>query len=255
MPPKEHIFIRTSTARNAGFTLIELSIVLIIIGLLIGGVLVGRTLIKAAEVRAQVSQFEKFDTAVKTFRLKYDGMPGDLLPATATQLGFSSHVSFGNNNQMLDDANGAMPILIAWGEPYFFFIQLSQANLIEGTFTMVANTYIIGNQFPPGKLGGGTIPFSLSNGRLAYFYGMNHDTTTNQYNLFEMSTAGIITASDAYGIDSKIDDGLPMSGMVRPATAPTAYDTTSNLCITSAAGNQYNLSDTNLNCRLIVVAR
>lgn len=44
---------------QSGFTLIELSIVLVIIGLIVGGVLVGRDLIKAAEVRAQVSQIEK----------------------------------------------------------------------------------------------------------------------------------------------------------------------------------------------------
>ena len=36
-----------------GFTLIEMSIVLVIIGLIIGGVLLGRDLISAAAVRAQ----------------------------------------------------------------------------------------------------------------------------------------------------------------------------------------------------------
>ena len=35
---------------QAGFTLIELSIVLVIIGLIVGGVLVGQDLIKAAEI-------------------------------------------------------------------------------------------------------------------------------------------------------------------------------------------------------------
>src|SRR5688572_15781543 len=40
---------------NSGFTLIELSIVLVIIGLLVGGVLVGRDLIMAAEIRSVVS--------------------------------------------------------------------------------------------------------------------------------------------------------------------------------------------------------
>ena len=61
--PKSH--------KSAGFTLIELSIVLVIIGLIIGGVLVGRDLIAAAQVRAQISQIEKYQTAVNTFRGKY----------------------------------------------------------------------------------------------------------------------------------------------------------------------------------------
>ncbi len=47
-----------------GFTLIELSIVLVIIGLIIGGVLVGKDLIKAAEIRATISQINKYNHAV-----------------------------------------------------------------------------------------------------------------------------------------------------------------------------------------------
>ena len=43
------------TARQ-GFTLIELSIVLVVIGLVVGGVLVGQDLIRAAGVRATISQ-------------------------------------------------------------------------------------------------------------------------------------------------------------------------------------------------------
>lgn len=64
--------------RTSGFTLIELSIVLVIIGLVIGGILVGQDLIKAAELRATISQKEKFDSAVNTFRNKFGGKPGDL---------------------------------------------------------------------------------------------------------------------------------------------------------------------------------
>ena len=49
---------------KSGFTLVELSIVLVIIGLIIGGVVVGRDLIDAATIRAQISQIEKYNTAV-----------------------------------------------------------------------------------------------------------------------------------------------------------------------------------------------
>ena len=44
--------------QERGFTLIELSIVLVIIGLIVGGVLVGQDLIRAAQVRATISQIE-----------------------------------------------------------------------------------------------------------------------------------------------------------------------------------------------------
>ena len=52
-----------------GFTLIEMSIVLVIIGLIIGGVLLGRDLISAAAVRAQIAQIEKYNAAVNTLRV------------------------------------------------------------------------------------------------------------------------------------------------------------------------------------------
>ena len=64
--------------KTSAFTLIELSIVLVIIGLIVGGVLVGQDLIVAAKNRALLSQVEEIDTAINTFRLKYNGLPGDL---------------------------------------------------------------------------------------------------------------------------------------------------------------------------------
>jgi hypothetical protein len=65
-----------------------MSIVLVIIGLLVGGILVGQDLIRAAEARAQITQIEKYNSAVNTFRGKYGYLPGDINAATATQFGF-----------------------------------------------------------------------------------------------------------------------------------------------------------------------
>ena len=62
---------------RSGFTLIELSIVLVIIGLLVGGVLVGKDLIEAASLRKQGSQIQEIVASVNTFRLKYNCVPGD----------------------------------------------------------------------------------------------------------------------------------------------------------------------------------
>ena len=74
---------------KSGFTLIELSIVLVIIGLIVGGVLVGQDLIRAATVRAQISQIEKFNTAANTFFGKYGYLPGDIKDPEASNFGFA----------------------------------------------------------------------------------------------------------------------------------------------------------------------
>ncbi|MGH9519815.1 MAG: type II secretion system protein, partial [Terriglobales bacterium] len=70
-----------------GFTLIEMAIVLVIIGLIVGSVLAGQDLIRAAEVRATISQIEKYQTAVNTFYGKYGALPGDIKDPEASMFG------------------------------------------------------------------------------------------------------------------------------------------------------------------------
>lgn len=60
-----------------GFTLVELSIVLVVVGLLIGGILIGQSLVSSAKINAQVKQFQQMDIAVSQFRSKYKQLPGD----------------------------------------------------------------------------------------------------------------------------------------------------------------------------------
>ena len=67
---------------KSGFTLIELSIVLIIVGLIVGGIVAGRELVAAAEIRAQASQFQQLTMAVYNFKTKYNCLPGDCINAT-----------------------------------------------------------------------------------------------------------------------------------------------------------------------------
>ena len=60
-----------------GFTLVELSIVLVIIGLLIGGILVAQSMISTSKLTATVAQLQQFDAGMENFKTKYGGLPGD----------------------------------------------------------------------------------------------------------------------------------------------------------------------------------
>ena len=61
--------------KTAGFSLVELSIAMVIIGLLVGGILAGQSLIHASELRSTIAQVQTYLTAVNIFQEKYSAIP------------------------------------------------------------------------------------------------------------------------------------------------------------------------------------
>ncbi|MCE2927088.1 MAG: prepilin-type N-terminal cleavage/methylation domain-containing protein [Rickettsiales bacterium] len=229
------------------FTLIEISIVLVIIGLIAGGVLVGQDLIKAASIRAQIKQIETHEAAFNTFRLKYNGLPGDLInpdqfftnTLTGAATGNGNGIVEFQNNNFYDDG-------VLWdtgaGEVRRFFTQLSDANLTQGQFD---GSRILGKAFPSTELsdtGGFFVASSASfrvgsNGRspdntinyrrgnnVMWFVACNAGaagttaTTPNNASPFNNAMfywddfCAIFTPQELQNIDTKIDDGRPLSG-------------------------------------------
>jgi prepilin-type N-terminal cleavage/methylation domain-containing protein len=225
-----------------GFTLIELSIVLVIIGLITGGVLVGKDLINAAGMRAQISQAEKYNSAVNAFRSKYGGVPGDLNSKLASQFGFAPRGQYageGDGNGVIegiyqDQAGWNMGIFPLVGETVLFWMDLSQAGLIEGRFTAGSATTIspaVGSSaasldpfLPHANIGGGNYIYVWSGG---YLDGgpLNGGDGMNYFGLSVPDAYGVVcgncllshpglSVEQAYNIDTKIDDGKPQSGRV-----------------------------------------
>ena len=63
--------------KQAGFTLIELAIVLVIIGLLPGGVLKGQELINSAKVKNLASDFRNIPVYIYGYQDKFKALPGE----------------------------------------------------------------------------------------------------------------------------------------------------------------------------------
>lgn len=118
--------------REAGFTLIELSIVLVLIGLIIGGVLKGQELIRSTRLKMTIAQWDAVKAATTSFQDKYGALPGDYLEATT----FIPNVSgVGNGNGTIGAGAISTYAAAALGsaEARTFWEHLLRSNLLSGS--------------------------------------------------------------------------------------------------------------------------
>ena len=66
-----------SKAKQAGFTLLEIAIVLIVTGLLLGGILKGQEMITQARIKNVVNDFNGITAAYFAYQDRYRAVPGD----------------------------------------------------------------------------------------------------------------------------------------------------------------------------------
>ena len=219
---------RSVVRREGGFTLIELSIVLVIIGLITGGVLVGRDLIEAAEIRSQISQIEQFHTAVITFKLKYGSLPGDISSSRAAQFGLASRagsVGRGDGNGVIE-GGVATGCWIA-GEIPLFWNDLGRAQLINNQFSgtdcavstgTCAAISDVSQILPRGKTGENTFIWPFPDNGRNYYLITRMDTAngvnTNGQPWDVNGNGNGLTPVQASSIDAKLDDGYPTTGRV-----------------------------------------
>ncbi len=198
--------------RRSGFTLLELSIVLVIIGLIIGGVTVGSELIRQAELRAVTNDITRYMTTVRTFQLKYGTIPGDLKNASSY---WPNCVNIGTGGPLSTcDGNGDKDI--DTDEIFLLWRQLSQSTIIPGDYR--------GNY--DGKLRlGDNIPETTMSG-VGFKVGNNDSWSpiSEAYDDFQIGTypttpvnsssppLATFTPAEMLAMDQKNDDGLPHKG-------------------------------------------
>ena len=100
-------------ARFDGFSLMEISIVLLIIGILAGGMLKGRDLIEVAQIRAVVNDFQNLQTAFESYINSYSALPGD--DATASEKFQNASNGDGDGSISEEDAKKVFEHLFAAG--------------------------------------------------------------------------------------------------------------------------------------------
>lgn len=222
MTQKRHL------TNQQGFTLVELSIVLVIIGLIIGGVLVGQNMIRAAEIRATISQIEKYNSAVNTFRGKYGGIPGDFSQAVRFGIGTTD----GDGNGQIDSATAGVPSTSIILEKTEFWNQLSNSNMIQDTITLYTTGAVtMGTHFPASQHGIGGI-VAYTDGQFNHFHiGISNGTGAPA--VLTDIDANTLLPADAYTMDLKVDDGVASSGTVVAMEADFAVESSddANDCV------------------------
>lgn len=210
------------TNNQAGFTLVEIAIVLVIIGLLLGGVLKGQQLIENAKIKNAISDLNAISSAYNGYIDRFKRLPGDDGPIATLNArgGLWAAATFpnagaGNNNGVLGPLTAAVTFTGA-GEGDNFWIQLK------------AGEFITGN---PADLNAAALPRNAFGG----LTGVNNDGTIMGNMPGIKVCMSQVPGKAARAIDTQIDDGVGNTGAMRntigvagantaPGAAVAAYD-------------------------------
>lgn len=251
--------------KRQAFSLVELSIVLVILGLLTGGILSGQSLIRAAEMRSYITDIQRYSAAVNTFKDKYFAYPGDMANATSfwTSLGGTGsdatcqNISATGTATCNGNGDGVITTSVVTGDENLRFWQhLANAGLVEGSYTGV---------FPPGYSPGINVPRSkVGKGS---FWGVAHYTSSwggnassfaqpagTQLFIRNPSSLYIFKPEELWNVDTKLDDGKPGTGKVIGNKGDATYpcSTAFGVVAPGDAGAEYNLSNSGTICWSIV---
>ena len=197
---------KTFTKKRSAFSLIELSIVLIIIGLLIAGVTGGASLIKSSELRSVMGEARGYSVAVNAFYTQYNALPGD----------FNSTLAYGtagNGDNYIKYYDGTL------SESANAWLQLKAIGAIDSitSITLVSAATagpVYGSTAPASKIKSSGWIFSTLGGTNNYVVLTGPVAVATAAAEADTLATGALTPADALSIDSKIDDGIATTGKV-----------------------------------------
>lgn len=271
---------KNTMSRSKGFSLVELSIVLVILGLLVGGVLSGQALIQAAELRSIVTDRDKYTAAFNTFKAKYNSLPGDFSRATAIWGAVdptpATCVTTARTSLATCDGNGdgIIATYSSWEMP-LAWEHLSLSKIIEGSYVgytsgaTAGDTVLSGITAPKSRyktgvwsiIDGAGLTNSGAVGSYSVWkgkYGHNLLLASRPYPLGNgapsdwLGARGLLTAESASNIDAKADDGKPGTGSIRTFEYPnSAGECTSSVTYTDYFTATYATENASPYCKLL----
>ena len=185
-------------ARQSGFTLVELAIVLVIIGLILAAVLKGQEMITNGKVKSVENDLRSVSAAYYAYQDRYKAIPGD--DAAAASHAGAGAVS-GNGDGIISGLFNATAAPATAAESNNFWQHTRMAGFLTGSATAtVAN--------PPTNSVGGIL-------------GVQSGTTGGE--VYGM-TGNVVCTSNvplkiALSVDTQLDDGNSDTGTIRAGAA------------------------------------
>jgi len=204
--------------QQAGFTLVEIAIVLVIIGLLLGGVLKGQEMIENGKIKSVISDMKGVSAAFYSYQDRYRAVPGDDISATTRFASAGTVVVNGGGNGALFGPYLTVGVTVGvapavGAETSNFWQHIRLAGFLSGDLT---------------TNNGGNNAISAAGGAVGV------QDVTAAYGLAGIKVCvGSLPSKYAQSMDTQLDDASATTGAFRAGAGGVANQ------VTAAAGTAY----------------
>ncbi len=219
---------------NKGFSLVELSVVIVLISLIVASILGGKSLLRQSQLKTVFADYQKYKNGYDAFKLKFRAVPGDFKDAIAYNLS----VKNGDGDSILENlvynSNGRTP------EADNAFIHLQRTGIVDSSVEEhlfgVSQWGILGLHYPAASISEKVgIRFTSAGGfyngmASCPFYGKVRDINVLTF------WSRFVTPAEAYAMDIKTDDGAPDGGNMFASNgigppSSSNYNVAGNRCV------------------------
>lgn len=231
-------------SKAAAFTLIELSIVILVIAIISGSILIGARISDDAKIRSFSNEISMLESGIRNFKDIYRYVPGDF-PKASNFFSDATSADDGNGNSVLD-TNAQSQAEISRIANHLAYSELV-TNLEKSTSARFKSKIFTLGVYEFQK------PCSSTDG-------LYNDADFEDTAIFYNSAGGVtwtpaISTIQAYNTDLKLDDGKAATGKIRAFVDSDDEDTYS--CVSSAtdcssanSDTDYQKTNRNLGCAL-----